>query len=805
MQTADVSGAYNPSVDALFAHNGTSHANDRHGYVFENIPQGLKDLPRWGVWLPEYQNGKLQRVPYDAKTGQHLSDTNPATWSPYDVALRTYQRGVRGQWGGISLVLKQAGEIVGLDLDDCVDEHGELIPEAQEMVNRWGSYLEYSPSRRGLRGFAYGILPAGRRKMGNREIYDGPKVLTVTGWHLPGTPTTIEERTTEIAEIHKKFFTKPTKHHARGMFHPDDYEPLTDEEVIDAALRAKNGARVQALMDGDFSGYASPSEADLAACGYLAFYCGPDSHEQIDRIFCAHFAGFRPDKWDKRHYATGETYGQHTVRVALEDRTEFYTRPWRPPQHEPLTEEEENAIYTAQEREPDDDEELPDADSESATAPGAATEEPPETDAKADPQAEDKAEPKAEAKPTILYPCPDILWQGIFKLVAELLGLRTWEVWLGVFGALCARVHRNLHCYYFSDHIYGNSYALLVNATGRGKNLVVNLVRSLLGEEYKIRSGLNSGPALVPMLTDDSLKAKDGRLEVRGVPVVLLSSEWSRIAQMSGIEHATLQEDLNDLFMRHYPWSQARSHKNPSGGDIVITNPTLTVVGTTTRKLFHAALTDKALGSGTINRYLIVPGSATFNAYTGKSYRADESVAGLIDHLKAYTFGLGREIRDLYSPDAWAEFLAFQEAVILPLHNDPDASEALMRLHLHLQHVAALYAWQTQSQQIELDHFKAAKTVIETSYKFVMELLAERAASFEPTKVQEVEAAMEKQVVAKLRKYPGLTRREFARKVAQDKGGYGAWVKIVDSLVKAGAVTTKKKGQREELYALPGF
>jgi putative DNA primase/helicase len=308
------------------ARNGKAHANDRHEYVFENLPPDLKDLLQWGVWRREYQNGKKKNVPYDAKTGRNLSDTNPETWSPYDVALNTYCRGLRGQWDGMSFVLKSLGGIIGLDIDNCVDEHGDLTPEAQEIANLWGSYLEYSPNRHGIRGFARGTLPAGRRKVGNLEIYDGAKALTVTGWCVPGMPKILEERTEAIQELHKKYFTTPKKPHDKGPFNPEDYEPLTDEEVIDIALRAKNGARVQALIDGDFSGYASSSEADLAACNYLAFYCGPNSHEQIDKIFRERFAGFRPDKWDKRHYGNGDTYGQHTIKIALEDRTEFYTR-----------------------------------------------------------------------------------------------------------------------------------------------------------------------------------------------------------------------------------------------------------------------------------------------------------------------------------------------------------------------------------------------------------------------------------------------------------------------------------------------
>jgi hypothetical protein len=345
---------------------------------------------------------------------------------------------------------------------------------------------------------------------------------------------------------------------------------------------------------------------------------------------------------------------------------------------------------------------------------------------------------------------------------------------------------------------------LLVAPTGAGKDIVLHIPRALLRDPYKIRSGLNSGPALVPLLTDASLKNTEGRLEVAGCPVLLLCAEWSRLAQMGGIEHATLQEDVNDMHMRHYPWTQTRSHKSTSGGDIVITDPTLTIVGTTTRALFAKSVDDKALSSGTLNRYLIVPGSATFQPYTGKSYRTDNTLAGLIDHLTTHTFGLGQEIAEFYSQEAWDAFDAFQHTVLLPMQNDPGTSEALKRLHLHFQHVCALYAWQTQSPYIMLAHVQAAQAVITTSKTFVEELLEERAKSFEPTKIQEVEAGMERRVIAKLKATPGLTRRECARQLSQKKVGYAAWAKIIDALLKAEALRTTLKGKREELSVHPG-
>lgn len=402
------------------------------------------------------------------------------------------------------------------------------------------------------------------------------------------------------------------------------------------------------------------------------------------------------------------------------------------------------------------------------------------------------------------YPVPDSLWQGVFAEVAKTLKRFTWEVWLGTFAALCAKARRNLHCHYFSDHIYGNNYALLINRTAAGKNLVVNITRALLGSTYKIRNGVQSGPGLVPLLTDDSLKATEGRLEVRGVPVLLLCSEWSRIAQMSGIQNATLQEDLNDVFMRHYPWSLTRSHKSNSGGDIIITDPTLTVAGTTTRTLFAQVVTDKALGNGTINRYLIVPGTAVWEEYDGQSYHPEKSCAGLLDRLGGHAFGFGAEIKTLYSPEAWSVFRAFQTDVIAPLQRDETGTPALKRLDVHYHHVAALYAWQTQAKRIELAHVQAAQAVVETSKAFVEELLEERACTFELTKQQAADEGMEKRVLTTVKQFPGLTRREFSRKVANDKGGYTAWMKTLEALLKAEALTTKRNGKREELFVEKG-
>src|SRR4026209_123029 len=51
-----------------------------------------------------------------------------------------------------------------------------------------------------------GTKPDGRCRVGPYELYDHGRYFTVTGQDIPGTPTTVEERTAEIAALHARLF-----------------------------------------------------------------------------------------------------------------------------------------------------------------------------------------------------------------------------------------------------------------------------------------------------------------------------------------------------------------------------------------------------------------------------------------------------------------------------------------------------------------------------------------------------------------------------------------------------------------------
>ena len=155
----------------------------------------------------------------------------------------------------------------------------------------------------------------------------------MTGEHLEGSPDTIENRQGKIEQLYGSLKPKrlekpqavPSATARKGPY-------LCDEEVLDRARSAANGELFKALYDrGTWREvlhpdtgeqlYPSQSEADLALCGNLAFWCG-QSPAQIDRLFRGSKL-FRK-KWDERHHRAGRSYGQGTIDKALEGKTEFY-------------------------------------------------------------------------------------------------------------------------------------------------------------------------------------------------------------------------------------------------------------------------------------------------------------------------------------------------------------------------------------------------------------------------------------------------------------------------------------------------
>jgi putative DNA primase/helicase len=140
----------------------------------ESIPEELRARPQWVVW--KAVGDKPDKVPYSARTGRRASSTDLLTWSTFQEALEAYGN---GEYAGLGFVFSSADPYTGIDLDDCVNEDGEIALWALEIVRYFDSYTELSATGSGLHIIVRGEVP--NRRKGEVEVYSSKRFFTVTG------------------------------------------------------------------------------------------------------------------------------------------------------------------------------------------------------------------------------------------------------------------------------------------------------------------------------------------------------------------------------------------------------------------------------------------------------------------------------------------------------------------------------------------------------------------------------------------------------------------------------------------------
>ena len=275
----------------------------------------MRERRQWVVWRLELRRDnrgveKWTKVPYAARDGRKAKSNNPSTWGTFDQAVSAYGA---GNYNGIGYVFAADDPYVGVDLDKCRDaQTGVIASWAQSAITRLQTYAEASVTGTGVHAIARGELPPGERRSGSVEMYDSGRYFCMSGAHLDGTPTAIEERTEVLAALHRELLgaqAQPSQNGHRARFHAP-----TDDELIGRMRAAANGAKFARLWNGDTSGYPSQSDADLALANILVWWTDGDA-VRADRLFRQ--SGLMRDKWDERHYANGRTYGQETIGKAV--------------------------------------------------------------------------------------------------------------------------------------------------------------------------------------------------------------------------------------------------------------------------------------------------------------------------------------------------------------------------------------------------------------------------------------------------------------------------------------------------------
>lgn len=296
----------------------------------ETVAGTLQRLPQWAVWKA-FPGGD---------TGWHPRPVAPAT-RPEVTPARMAEEGATfeaavaalaaGSFAGVGIFLHEDDPVTVVVLEEAVTPGGiALTPEAARVVERLGSYTEFTPSGRGIQIFVRAVLPPGGRRREGWEMRDAACFLPVTGRIWPGAPADdLVDRQREIEALHAEAFPTPLPDRS-ARAESEGAPPESDDDLLAIAFGASNGPRIRALFRGDpsalaMAGGGDRAAADLALCSLLGFYTGDDP-VRLDRLY-RRSALYRP-RWDAAVYSEGRcTYGQAVVAKALNGCLLFHAYP----------------------------------------------------------------------------------------------------------------------------------------------------------------------------------------------------------------------------------------------------------------------------------------------------------------------------------------------------------------------------------------------------------------------------------------------------------------------------------------------
>lgn len=282
--------------------------------MYSKIPKELKQLNRWVCWKLEERKNKLTKVPYNPLTGGKAMSNNSSTWGSFSDAVKKSIN-----YSGIGFMFNGDG-IVGVDMDKCRNpETGTVTEETKDIISVLDSYTEFSQSGTGVHVICRGNLPEGKRRKGNVEMYETGRFFVMTGNILDDGHVAIQERTTELRQVHEKYLQGEKKKQQTNPLPQIDIG-LDESDIIRKALSAENRDKFSALFHGGWKGlYGSQSEADIALCNMLAFWTGRDAR-MMDRIFRQ--SDLYRAKWDSKRGS--ESYGEMTIQKAIQCCSQVY-------------------------------------------------------------------------------------------------------------------------------------------------------------------------------------------------------------------------------------------------------------------------------------------------------------------------------------------------------------------------------------------------------------------------------------------------------------------------------------------------
>ncbi|MFA7239914.1 MAG: VapE domain-containing protein [Sulfuricellaceae bacterium] len=275
---------------------------------------------RWCLWRAGWVKGRTDKpakVPCNA-SGKALSVAKPETWLTFEDARAGWDS---GRFDGIGLLMSSAHDLVGADLDKCLEPDGSISPGHDDIVAEFvalDGYIEISPSGRGLRQFLRGkaLYEYSENNGTGLEVYDdqSTRYLTVSGqvWPVGAAVGALIENQAALEDFIRRWGKlKAVASPATEKVENEEAGARTTGEVLALLDRFNLDGKVTRLLAGDTSDYPGPSEADEALCCQVAYF----SRDPLVIDAIVRGSGLMRKKWDSKRGK--ESYGALTIRKAL--------------------------------------------------------------------------------------------------------------------------------------------------------------------------------------------------------------------------------------------------------------------------------------------------------------------------------------------------------------------------------------------------------------------------------------------------------------------------------------------------------
>jgi hypothetical protein len=273
---------------------------------YAHLPAKMQSEKQYLVWRkkPRADGKKFDKVPYDPRANKPANSPNLGVTLEEACAAE-----VAGGYDGIGFYTEAPYMVC--DVDDCISpETGNVDPKALEIASTLNTFVEQSVSGTGLHFWMLGEKPGNACRRGKVEIYSTKRFVAI-GSAVEGSPTTIEDRTKELAVVYGRMLAGESKEFAQ----PSTSTPaITNEPAKIQSEGRVLTTKLELLMHGnirsskpfvicdDFgntANYPSPSEADGALCCILA--------EKFDGDFAKIDEEFRQsslyrEKWERADY-----------------------------------------------------------------------------------------------------------------------------------------------------------------------------------------------------------------------------------------------------------------------------------------------------------------------------------------------------------------------------------------------------------------------------------------------------------------------------------------------------------------------